>query len=76
MKLPDYSNTSNLTKIRHWLIRLIAGKHVVLLNARLRLVAVDPGIAVEIIEVNGVLVQNCSFPERKGLILQIGQKEK
>lgn len=53
-----YSDTDRLTGFRFWLIRLIAGKSVILLNARIETLERE-GVLIK--DVDGLLMVGCEF---------------
>lgn len=64
-KIQDFSNSSFLTAARHWLIKKIAGDHMVVLNARIDIVNrydYPEGTAASIGPVDGGLVAGVVFP--------------
>ncbi|MNP04645.1 hypothetical protein D3C76_965670 [compost metagenome] len=62
--------TSAGQKIRFWLIRLLAGKATVMLNARLELEKYD-GIHCAHLSVATLLAYKCHFPIRHGYVIRV-----
>lgn len=69
----DFDNTNLLNKIKHRLIRWIAGSSVVLLNAVISIVDTEGGEWLHLKNIDGLLIYNCSFPEIDGRILMLEQ---
>lgn len=74
MKIPNYSDADFLTNCRFWLIKLIAGRSVIMLNAEIN-IAKDNGAMPFITRgIHGGYFNNVSFPAQRGMILEINQK--
>lgn len=72
LNIDDFNNKNILASIRHALIRLIAGKHVVILNASIRIVPRDGDFCGSIYGINhGALLINSGFPVTDDLMLEI-----
>lgn len=76
-KIKDFSNTSLSARIRHWLIKKLAGKHLVVLNARIDIVARKdhPGFSGRVVGVRGGMVESCVFPDYGPTIIQLSGVE-
>lgn len=72
-KIPNFSNTGLSDRIRHWLIKKVAGKHAVVLNVRIDLVSRQdyPGCGARVKDMNGCLVDTVIFPDYDGKIIQL-----
>lgn len=65
------------TEIRFWLIKLIAGSAMIVLNARLDIVERSPDEeAGKVGDIDCGLIQNCGLPCRDGKIVKIEQMPK
>lgn len=70
---PDHNWFRNL---RHWLIKKIAMKDVILLNADIQFGYAPPGTQLKINNVNGMYAENCHFGALADTCLHISQVKK
>lgn len=75
-KLDNFCNSKISTRIRYWLIQKIAGKSVILLNAKIQLVPYDGEHVLHVDNVKGGYFENCHFPFEDGMVLHIQQMPK
>lgn len=72
--IPDYSDASAFANFRFWLIKLIAGRSVVVLNASFDIIKEKPGYGLQLYSVSGGLFANTTFPIRHGYMIEVAQK--
>ena len=73
----DFCNSPWTSRLRYALIKLIAGRSVIILNAHIQIATRQcPDVCAVVKNVNGFLLHNNSFPDAKGLELQITQQPK
>lgn len=75
MKLKNFSNAAPLSKVRYGLIKLLAGRSLVLINAKISLVEQPQQAPLQLNAPSGAYVTNCTFPNTHGLILHIEPRE-
>lgn len=74
MKISNYSNASGVANFRYRLIRLLAGKAVVILNAKISIVDQHTDAPLILKDLDGGFFCNCTFPTTDGQILAIEQR--
>lgn len=70
-KIPDYCKTSYTVRMRYYLIRLLAGRAVVVLNARFSLVPARGMSAYVQRCPHGLLLSGTGLPTAHGEVLRI-----
>lgn len=72
-KIPNFSNEGLSVRIRHWLIKKVAGKHAVVLNVRIDLVPRQdhPGYGARVKDMDGCLLDTVIFPDYDEKIIQL-----
>lgn len=66
-----YSNAGFWQNFRFALIKLLAGKSVVMVNAHMQFAERDPEVVARVKDVSGGYFNNCCFPANAELMLQI-----
>ncbi|AFV50643.1 hypothetical protein G169_gp29 [Pseudomonas phage AF] len=66
-----FSNVGWLTSLRFFLIELLAGKSVVILNAHISFMERDQEVAGKFHDVGNALVSNVCFPANDELMLHV-----
>ena len=75
-KIKDFSNAGKLDQIHCWLIRLIAGKKVVILNTRFGIIDHDGRSCAAMAGVTGALIADVQFDLSSGKMVEIRQSKK
>jgi hypothetical protein len=73
-EIEDFNNTSRLTTLRFWLIKLLAGRSVIMMNAHIDIIFADGSIPFKSDWIDGGYFNNCSFPQKGMRILKIDQQ--
>lgn len=66
-----FSNAGWLTSFRFFLVKLIAGESVVILNAHISFIERDPEVAGKFHDASNTLVSNVCFPANEELMLHV-----
>lgn len=73
-KFEDFSNADVLTKLRFKLIKILAGKSLIIINARVSIVDKHTDKSLIIRGIKGGLISHNTFPDKDGQILMLEQK--
>lgn len=71
----ELDNARPLYRLRNWLIRRLAGHHMIVLNARMAFVYQESVEAFKVRDADGCMLCNNTFPiGDNGLILELSQR--
>ena len=71
--IPDVSTETPLSTFRYFMIRIIAGKHMVMLNTQVDMVDRKVDIAARVVNTKGGYINNCAFPDYSDKMIQLSQ---
>lgn len=74
-KFNNFSNASIYTELRFILIKWLAGRSVIIINAGIKIVERDPNYFCRLQSVNGGLFHGSSFYADESQMLEISQVE-
>ena len=73
-KFEEFSNTGLLTSLRFKLIKILAGKSLIIINARVSIVDKHTDKSLIIRGIKGGLISHNTFPDKDGQILMLEQR--